>query len=67
MIYLIVPTSGAGVRIVANYGLMEQIVRAQPMGWCTVFGYELAIDEYQPMWIWKLGVGGILSRSPAKS
>ena len=68
MIYLLLPhnTDGA-IRMFGNYGLMEQVVRSQAKDWCVVYGYEMGIDEYEVVWVWRLGPNGILIRSPVKS
>ena len=68
MIYVLCPSAGqGGFRILANYGLMEQVVWSKPGNWCVVYGLELGIDEYNLVWIYQQGPNGTLIRSPAKS
>lgn len=68
MIYLLIPMdTKESVRIFSDYGLMEQVMWSRPSDWCTVYGYELAIDEYQLIWMWHKGPSNHLIRSRAKS
>lgn len=76
MIYILVPHEGIdGLRVMTNFGLMEQTVLRQgnlrrqwklDPDWCTVYGYEagFSTDELSPVWKWFLGDTGTLIRQP---
>lgn len=68
MIYLLVPHDVHGmIRMFHSFSSVEQCALTSPADWCVVYGYELGIDEYTPMWIWQIGPGGRLNRLPLGS